>query len=213
MHVLAGINYNHQAPDKAAKLARRFSCVKRRVAPTPPALAHSTYETAGRSPASSNRESTQHTIPRGVHSCSRPSTSWLPRLTSISSTSSPTPSTWSRPTATERIPAPPDFHASPQTREGCGLFVYRDGHEAPLPHVAFGQRVDAPSEARGADGSRAGRRPRAHPAARPTASSPAPTAAGASSARNTDRPQPMFHVKHLPIHRPRYPVSPGKWHT
>lgn len=141
MHVLAGINYNHQAPDKAAKLARRFSCLKRRVAPTPPALAHSTYETAGRSPASSNRESTQHTIPRGVHSCSRPSTSWLPRLTSISSTSSPTPSTWSRPTATERIPAPPEFHASPQTREGCGLFVYRDGHEAPLPHVAFDQRI------------------------------------------------------------------------
>ena len=202
MHVLAGINYNHQAPDKAAKLARRFSCLKRRVAPTPPALAHSTYETAGRSPASSNRESTQHTIPRGVHSCSRPSTSWLPRLTSISSTSSPTPSTWSRPTATERIPAPPEFHASPQTREGCGLFVYRDGHEAPLPHVAFGQRVDAPSEARGADGSRAGRRP------------PRSTAhAQPSSARNTDRPQPMFHVKHLPIHRPRYPVSPGKWHT
>ena len=44
MHVLAGINYNHQAPDKAAKLARRFSCLKRRVAPTPPALARSTYE-------------------------------------------------------------------------------------------------------------------------------------------------------------------------
>ena len=207
MHVLAGINYNHQAPDKAAKLARRFSCLKRRVAPTPPALAHSTYETAGRSPASSNRESTQHTIPRGVHSCSRPSTSWLPRLTSISSTSSPTPSTWSRPTATERIPAPPEFHASPQTREGCGLFVYRDGHEAPLPHVAFGQRVDAPSEARGADGSRAGRRPRAHKAARHT-QRPGPPALGTPAS-----PQPMFHVKHLPIHRPRYPVSPGKWHT
>ena len=30
-----------------------------------------------------------------------------------------------------------------------------------------GQRVDAPSEARGADGSRAGRRPRAHKAALP----------------------------------------------
>ena len=206
MHVLAGINYNHQAPDEAAKLVWRFSCLKRRVAPTPPALAHSTYETAGRSPASSNRESTQHTIPRGVHSCSRPSTSWLPRLTSISSTSSPTPSTWSRPTATERIPAPPEFHASPQTREGCGLFAYRRTHAAPLPHVALGQRI-------GADGSRAGRRPGAHQAARPTSSSPAPTAAGASSARNTDRPQPMFHVKHLPIHRPRYPVSPGKWHT
>lgn len=141
MHVLAGINYNHQAPDKAAKLARRFSCLKRRVAPTPPALAHSTYETAGRSPASSNRESTQHTIPRGVHSCSRPSTSWLPRLTSISSTSSPTPSTWSRPTATERIPAPPEFHASPQTHLGCGFFAYPHGQAAPLPHVALGQRI------------------------------------------------------------------------
>lgn len=145
MHVLAGINYNHQAPDEAAKLVWRFSCLKRRVAPTPPALAHSTYETAGRSPASSNRESTQHTIPRGVHSCSRPSTSWLPRLTSISSTSSPTPSTWSRPTATERIPAPPEFHASPQTREGCGLFVYRDGHASPLPYLALGQRIGAGS--------------------------------------------------------------------
>ena len=40
-----------------------------------------------------------------------------------------------------------------------------------------GQRVDAPSEARGADGSRAGRRPRAHRAARPTA--------GSDGARNT----------------------------
>ena len=28
-----------------------------------------------------------------------------------------------------------------------------------------------------------------------------------------DHPQPMFHVKHLPNHRPRYPVWPGKWHT
>ena len=205
MYILAGINYNHQAPDEAAKLVWRFSCLKRRVAPTPPALAHSTYETAGRSPASSNRESTQHTIPRGVHSCSRPSTSWLPRLTSISSTSSPTPSTWSRPTATERIPAPPEFHASPQTREGCGLFAYPHGQAAPLPYLALGQRI-------GADGSRAGRRPWAHPAARPTASSPAPQNR-AYGARNTDRPQPMFHVKHLPIHRPRYPVSPGKWHT
>ena len=200
MHVLAGINYNHQAPDKAAKLARRFSCLKRRVAPTPPALAHSTYETAGRSLASSNRESTQHTIPRGVHSCSRPSTSWLPRLTSISSTSSPTPSTWSRPTATERIPASPEFHASPQTREGCGLFAYPHGQAAPLPYLALGQRI-------GADGSRAGRRPRAHKAARHT-QRPGPPALGTPAS-----PQPMFHVKHLPIHRPRYPVSPGKWHT
>ena len=39
MSVLGGINYNHQAPDRAAKLVWRFSCLKRRVAPTPPALA------------------------------------------------------------------------------------------------------------------------------------------------------------------------------
>ena len=44
MRVLTGINYNRQPPDEAAKLARRFSCLKRRVAPTPPALAHSTNE-------------------------------------------------------------------------------------------------------------------------------------------------------------------------
>ena len=91
------------------------------------------------------------------------------------------------------------------TEPGCGARGRRQG--------LAGLRGDAPSEARGADDSRAGRRPRAHQAARPTSSSPAPTAAGASSARNTDRSQPMFHVKHLPIHRPRYPVSPGKWHT
>ena len=44
MSILGGISYNHQAPDEAAKLSRRFSCLKRRVAPTPPALAHSTNE-------------------------------------------------------------------------------------------------------------------------------------------------------------------------
>ena len=37
-----------------------------------------------------------------------------------------------------------------------------------------GQRADAPSEARGADGSRAGRRPRAHRAARPDKAHAAP---------------------------------------
>ena len=40
------------------------------------------------------------------------------------------------------------------------------------PEGTGGLRDDAPSEARGADGSRAGRRPRAQPAARPTASRP-----------------------------------------
>ena len=43
---------------------------------------------------------------------------------------------------------------------GCGARGRRQG--------LAGQRVDAPSEARGADGSRAGRPPRVHQAARPT---------------------------------------------
>ena len=49
-----------------------------------------------------------------------------------------------------------------------------------------GQRVDAPSAARGADGSRAGRRPRAHKADRPgtTAGGPPPTGAQSRPARN-----------------------------
>ena len=100
-----------------------------------------------------------------------------------------------------------------------------------------GLRDDAPSEARGADGSRAGRRPRAHKAARPTQRPGLPgtprSADGSragrrppahQAARPTQRPVPpapgtpavpqrMFHVKHLPNHRPRYPVWPGKWHT
>ena len=42
---------------------------------------------------------------------------------------------------------------------GCGTRGRRRGQA--------GQRVDAPSEARGADGERAGRRPRVHQAARP----------------------------------------------
>ena len=42
---------------------------------------------------------------------------------------------------------------------GCGARGWRRG--------LAGLRADAPSEARGADGSRAGRRPRAHQAARP----------------------------------------------
>ena len=50
---------------------------------------------------------------------------------------------------------------SARRRPGCGA----RGRRRDLA----GQRVDAPSEARGADGSRAGRRPRAHKAARPSA--------------------------------------------
>ena len=45
-------------------------------------------------------------------------------------------------------------------RQGCGARGRRQG--------LAGQRADTPSEARSADGSRAGRRPRAHQAARPS---------------------------------------------
>ena len=41
---------------------------------------------------------------------------------------------------------------------------------------------------------------------------PGPTAHHAAPGTRAP-PQPMFHVKHLPNHRPRYPVWPGKWHT
>ena len=51
------------------------------------------------------------------------------------------------------------------------------------------------------------KQPGPHQAARQT-QRPGPPAPGTPAS-----PQPMFHVKHLPIHRPRYPVSPGKWHT
>ena len=67
---------------------------------------------------------------------------------------------------------------------GCGARGRRQG--------LAGQRVDAPSEARGADGSRAGRRPRAHKAAQP-ANTPhgAQNTSGATSTpahRHTQRP-------------------------
>ena len=55
--------------------------------------------------------------------------------------------------------APPAWRASEDRRRGRGAGGRRQG--------LAGQRVDAPSEARSADGSRAGRRPRARQAARP----------------------------------------------
>ena len=55
--------------------------------------------------------------------------------------------------------APPAWRASEDRRRGRGAGGRRQG--------LAGQRVDAPSEARGADDSRAGRRPPAHTAARP----------------------------------------------
>ena len=58
MSVLAGISCNHQAPDEAAKLVRRFSCLTRRVAPTPPALAYSSRETRRAIPGLTKQEHT-----------------------------------------------------------------------------------------------------------------------------------------------------------
>ena len=45
-----------------------------------------------------------------------------------------------------------------------------------------------------------------------THSAPAPEQ-GTTAPGTPATQQPMFHVKHLPNHRPRYPVSRGKWHT
>ena len=55
-----------------------------------------------------------------------------------------------------------------------------------------GLRDDAPSEARGADGSRAGRRPRAHQAARPNKARAAP---GTPAAPQTQATQPPKYTK------------------
>ena len=67
--------------------------------------------------------------------------------------------------AQSRIPAAPPVWRAPEGPEdvrgpGCGARGRWRG--------LAGLRADAPSEARGADGSRAGRRPRAHRAAQPT---------------------------------------------
>ena len=61
---------------------------------------------------------------------------------------------------------------------GCGTRGRRRG--------LAGQRADAPSEARCADGSRAGRRPRAHQAARPHAA-PATPVGPQATPRSADR--------------------------
>lgn len=100
---VGGISYNHQAPDTAAKLVGRFSCLKHAGSRRRDPRRHAPRSrSAGRSPASSNRDTTHEYDPTRSHSCSLPSTSWLPRPTSTSSTNSPTPSVRARPTATER---------------------------------------------------------------------------------------------------------------
>ena len=62
-------------------------------------------------------------------------------------------------TATERIPATPEFHASPQTRRGCGLFAYPDGRTRHYSHTSCSTNASVPGHAmlggpgRGAMGS------------------------------------------------------------
>ena len=69
-----------------------------------------------------------------------------------------------------------------------------------------GLRDDAPSR------RLAARTARGRAAAHGHTQQPGPTAHHAAPGTPA-APQRMFHVKHLPNHRPRYPVSPGKWHT
>ena len=64
---------------------------------------------------------------------------------------------------------------------------------------------------RRAEGSRRGRLA-GGPTPTGTHSGPAPQP-GPPAPGTPAEPQRMFHVKHLPNHRPRYPVWPGKWHT
>ena len=94
-----------------------------------------------------------------------------------------------------RAPEGPGARASLQTRGLAAVPV--GGGRARAGFEATRRAKLAARTARG--------RAAAHRAARPTHSPPAPGTPAS--------PQPMFHVKHLPIHRPRYPVSPGKWHT
>ena len=61
-----------------------------------------------------------------------------------------------------------------------------------------GLRDDAPSEARGADGERAGRRPRRSPAQQGTQSSPAQHAAGYAKGAGTEVPAPCRLTQPLP---------------
>ena len=91
------------------------------------------------------------------------------------------------PTGTPSSPAHGTTRAAPGTpaepqatssiaNSGCGIRGRQQGQVAAGPGCGArgrwrgmaGLRADAPSAARGADGSRAGRRPRAHKAARPT---------------------------------------------
>ena len=76
---------------------------------------------------------------------------------------------------------------------GCGAGGWRQG--------LAGLRGDAPSEARSADGSRAGRHPRAHRAARPTQTNN--TAPRNQARRQASPPAPHNVARPRPVSRPR----------
>ena len=80
---------------------------------------------------------------------------------------------------------------------GCGARGRRRG--------LAGLRGDAPSEARGADGSRAGRRPRAHQAARPSKAHHA----GSQARRRPEHQQHPAARTHAPTHHPGITKPPG----
>ena len=90
---------------------------------------------------------------------------------------------------------------------GCGARGWRRG--------LAGLRGDAPSEARGADGSRAGRRPRAHHAARPTHHAARPkqpgthTAQTAYTARGPKRRSASGPSRVSVAHRLSWMLRPG----
>ena len=84
-------------------------------------------------------------------------------------------------TVSQELPAAP-VGAGGNGGPGCGAGGRRQG--------LAGLRDDAPSEARGADGSRAGRRPRAHQAARPNKARAAPGTPAATTPRHTKNRHP-----------------------
>ena len=125
--------------------------------------------------------------------------------------------------ATHQEPSATGVEGAGGTRgPGCGARGRRRG--------LAGLRVDAPSEARGADGSRAGHRPRAHKAARPSrhpgtpkgagTEVPAPLSAHSATASSRLRPNDPQSWRRRRIHRnmppttaaprPAPPIRPSK---
>ena len=84
---------------------------------------------------------------------------------------------------------------------GCGARGRRRG--------LAGLRADAPSEARGADGERAGRRPRAHKVARPDSTPAAPGTPAAQEATKVGSRRRPAHTAARPRHAETPPRGCG----